>query len=157
VNVLKKVSLLCAILLLTVVASAKGQSLGNRVRAQVPFDFSIGDKKLPSGKYSIGRPGQNSNDLVLSIDGEDGRSKALHLSIAVVTANPRARTTLVFHRYGDQYFLYQVWLAGATTGRQFPKSRSEREIQNNLAANPSVGKMNSNIPVDTVTITGVLQ
>ena len=154
-NVLKKVSLLCAILLLTVVASVQGQSLENRVRAQVPFDFSIGDKKLPSGKYSIGRAGQNSNDLVLSIDDEDGRSKALRMSIPVVTGNPARRTTLVFHRYGDQYFLYQVWHAGETTGRQFLKSRSEREAQETLAANPTVGK--TNVPVDTVTITGVLQ
>src|ERR1044072_5046486 len=104
VNVLKKVSLLCAILLVTVVASAQGQSLANRITAQVPFDFSIGDKKLPSGKYSIGRARHNVDDVVLSINDKDGHSKGLHLSIAVVTANPRARTTLVFHRYGDQYF-----------------------------------------------------
>jgi len=50
VNVLKKVSLLCAILLATVVVSAQAQTLGHRVNAQIPFDVSIGDQQLPSGK-----------------------------------------------------------------------------------------------------------
>lgn len=158
VNVLKKVSLLCAILLVTVVASAQGQSLENRIKAQVPFDFSIGDKRLPSGKYSVGRARQNSDDVVLSIEDEDGVSMALQMSIPVLTGSPRSRTTLVFHRYGDQYFLYQVWPAGALTGRQFLKSRSEREAQETLAANPTVGKTTANIPVQTVTIIiGALQ
>ena len=152
VNVLKKVSLLCAILLVTVVASAQGQTLGSRVTAQIPFEFSIGDKKLPSGKYSVGRLRQNSDDVVISVEDQGGRSRALRTSIPVVDANITAKAKLVFHRYGDQYFLYQVWPAGATTGRQFLKSRSERELRENLAANTSVGKT-----PETVTITGVLQ
>jgi hypothetical protein len=152
VNVLKKVSLLCAILLVTVVASAQGQTLASRVSAQIPFDFSIGEKKLPSGKYSVGRLRQNSDDVVISVEDQGGRSKALRTSIPVVNANMTERAKLVFHRYGDQYFLYQVWPAGATTGRQFLRSRSEREVRENLAANTSVGKT-----PETVTITGVLQ
>jgi hypothetical protein len=152
VSVLKKVSLLCAILLVTVVASAQGQTLGTRITANIPFDFSIGDKKLPSGKYSIGRIRQNSDDLVLSIEDQGGRSKAIRTSIPVLTRDITSKGKLVFHRYGDQYFLYQVWPAGAATGRQFLKSRSEREVQENLAANRSIGKA-----VEIVTITAVLQ
>ena len=45
---------------------------------------------------------------------------------AVMEALPE-RT--VFHRYGDHYFLVQVWPAGATTGRAIPKSRQELEIE----------------------------
>ena len=152
VNVLKKVSLLCAILLVTVVASAQGQTLGSRVKANIPFDFSIGDKKLPSGEYSVGRVRPNFDDVVLSIEDQGGRSKAIRTSIPVITRDITSKGKLVFHRYGDQYFLYQVWPAGATTGRQFVRSRSEREIQENVVANRSVGKT-----VETVTITAVLQ
>ena len=152
VNVLKKASLLCAILLVTVVASAQGQTLGTRVKANIPFDFSIADKKLPSGEYSFGRARQNSDDVVLSVEDQGGRSKAIRTSIPVVARDITSKGKLVFHRYGDQYFLYQVWPAGAATGRQFLKSRSEREIQENVAANRSVVKT-----VETVTITVVLQ
>jgi len=156
VSVLKKVSLLCAILLVTVVASAQGQTLGSRVRVNIPFDFHIGETKLASGKYSVGRARQNSDDVVISVEDERGRAKALRTSMPVVSRDTTSNAKLVFHRYGDQYFLYQVWPAGATTGRQFPKSHSEREIRESLAANSSGGKMDSVMIVDTVTITGGL-
>jgi hypothetical protein len=153
VNVLKKVSLLSAILLVTVVASAQGQTLGSRLKVDIPFDFQIGETKLPSGEYSVGRARQNSDDVVLSVEDHSGRSKALRTSMPVVTDKITENGKLVFHRYGDQYFLYQVWPAGATNGRQFPKSRGEREILQTLAANHSVGKTDPKMPVDTVIIT----
>jgi hypothetical protein len=36
---------------------------------------------------------------------------------------------LVFHQYGDEYFLTEIWPAGGQTGRALPKSRAERELQ----------------------------
>lgn len=154
VNVLKKVSLLFAILLVTVVASAQGQTLGSRVRVNIPFDFSIGEKKLPSGKYSVGRARQNADDVVISVEDERGRAKALRTSMPVQIRDTTGKAKLVFHRYGDQYFLYQIWPAGATTGRQFLKSHSEREILQTLG---SVGKTDPKILVDTVTVTADLR
>jgi hypothetical protein len=38
---------------------------------------------------------------------------------------------LVFHRYGSQYFLAQVWSAGNSEGRELPRSRAEREVASN--------------------------
>ena len=152
VNILKRVSLLCAILLATVIASAQGQTLGYRIKANIPFDFTIGNKKLPSGKYSLGRARQFSDDALISIEDKDGRSKMIRTAMPVLTGDITREPMLVFHRYGDQYFLYQVWPAGATTGRQFPKSRSEREVEENVGANPSVGNMTAKLV--TVTITG---
>ena len=156
INVLKKGGLLCAILLATVFTSAHAQSPGNRVTAQIPFDFSIGDRKLPSGKYSVGRVRQNSDDLVLTVDDETGHSKAIHTSIPVRNLDLTENAKLVFHRYGDQYFLYQVWPAGTTTGRQFPKSRSERDAQQALTS-PAVGKMSGDVHVEIVKVTAVSQ
>jgi hypothetical protein len=154
VSVLKKAGLLCGILLATVFTSAQAQSPSNRITAQIPFDFNLGDRKLPSGRYSIGRVRQGSDDAVLTVDDENGRSKAIRTSIPVRILDLTDHGKLVFHRYGDQYFLYQVWAAGTTTGRQFPKSRSEREAQN---ATPSVGKMNGDIRVEIVKVTALSQ
>jgi hypothetical protein len=156
VNVLKKVGLLCAILLATVFTSAHAQSPSNRVTAQIPFDFSIGDRKLPSGKYSVGRVRTNSDDLVLSVDDESGRSKAIHTSIPVRNLDLTENAKLVFHRYGDQYFLYQVWPGGTTTGRQFPKSRSERDAQQALTS-PAIGRASGDIHLEIVKVSAVSQ
>ena len=153
VNVLKKISLLSVMLLVPTVSFAQGQSLAYRVRANIPFDFSVADKKLPSGKYSIGRARPNSDDSILSIADGDGQSKAIRMSIPVQTLHAKDNVTLVFHRYGDQYFLYQVWLAGETTGRQFLKSGSEREIERRNSS----GRIAENVQVETVTLVAGLQ
>jgi hypothetical protein len=157
VDLLTKFSLLGAMVLVTTVAPTQGQSLAYRIKANIPFGFSIGDKELPSGKYSIGRANQNSDDIVLAITDVNGRSKALQMSSSIQTWRVKDRPTLVFHRYGDQYFLFQVWPAGERTGRQFIKSRREREIQRDVAANSGMGNVSQNAGVETVAIVGVLQ
>lgn len=82
----------------------------------------------------------------------------MNLTNPVETASPKDKPTLVFHRYGDQYFLFQIWPAGVTTGRELFKSRSERKIEHNLAANASAGKMaKSQTAEKTVNVVGVLQ
>ena len=157
-SVLMGFGLLGVIAVVASITPAQGQSLSNRITANIPFDFNVADKKLPSGKYSIGRARQNSDDSVLSIDDKDYRSKAIRLSVPVQTSRPKETPTLVFHVYGDQYFLFQVWTAGEITGRQFIKSRSERQIQRNVAANSSITKTaNNQSAVETIIITGVLQ
>jgi hypothetical protein len=46
-----------------------------------------------------------------------------------VQANEIQRhSKLVFRRYGDEYFLREVWISGAMTGREFPMSRRERQV-----------------------------
>ena len=41
--------------------------------------------------------------------------------------------TLVFNKYGSQYFLSQIWDGRSDVGLQLPKSKREKEIR--LAAN----------------------
>jgi len=36
--------------------------------------------------------------------------------------------TLVFNRYGNDYYLSEVWPAGGSTGRELLKSHTEREL-----------------------------
>jgi hypothetical protein len=153
INLLSKVTLLSAMVLLTSVASAQGQSLAYRVKVNIPFDFTVGEKKLPAGEYSIGRASQRSEDIVISINNLEGRTKAIRLTNATLTTHAKKRSELVFHLYGDQHFLYQVWPAGATMGRQFPESRSER-AQRQLANKTGVAE---NVKRKTVTIAGILQ
>lgn len=154
VNILKKVSLLGAILVATFVTSAQAQSPSPRVVAHIPFDFSIGDRKLPAGKYSVGRLRQNSDDAVLTVDDEAGRSKVIRTSIPVRNIDINENPKLVFHRYGDQYFLYQVWPAGTTTGRQFSRSRAEREAER---ATPLVGQKSGDVRVEIVKVSALSQ
>jgi len=145
-----RASLLCALLI--VASAAQGQSLANRARFNVPFDFTFGEKKLPAGQYTVGRAIQNSDDHVVSIADHNGRSKALQLSNAVFTRRENSRAVLVFHRYGDQYFLAQVWQAQASIGREFGISKKERELNKQLAANSSGDKAVAMMKYQTITV-----
>jgi len=151
-----KAGVLCAVVLATACVSVQAQSLQYRIRVNIPFDFSIANKKLPAGNYSIGRAIQNSDNTVLSILDGRGHTKEARLSIPVLAAEAKNQATLVFHRYGDEYFLYQVWTAGETTGRQFLKSSAERALQSQRMTNQSSGKVTPKVTVETVTVAGVL-
>jgi hypothetical protein len=129
IKFIPRIALLSALLIVAFAASAHAQSLSNRPRFTIPFDFTFGETKLPAGKYAIGRALQSSDDIMISITDNNGHSKAIVLSNAITKLRAVKKDTLVFHRYGDQYFLAQVWAAGAASGREFPASKLEREVR----------------------------
>jgi hypothetical protein len=109
-------------LLGTMVASA--QTLN--VKAKIPFSFVVNHATLPAGEYSL-----NSVDdqgTALAIRNLDSKTTNLALSNACVSANGASKTKLVFHRYGDRYFLSQIWIAGNDRGREIPPGAREKEM-----------------------------
>jgi len=131
------------------VGSAHGQSLSNPVRVNIPFEFKVADKKFPAGEYSVSRAQPNSGDSLLLVSSVDGNGNAFRLTSGVWTSTPKESATLVFHQYDDQYFLYQVWAAGANVGRELLESRSEREAR--------AGGTDKAAQVRTVSVTGSTQ
>jgi len=126
---LVKFGLFAAVLMIGMGASAEAQTLQYKVTANIPFDFTITDKKLPAGKYSIVRAQNSNGDQVLQISSADGQQLLSRLTIPVIARDVVKQGVLVFRQYGDEYFLYEIWPAGGQTGRAFPKSRAERELQ----------------------------
>jgi hypothetical protein len=125
---LAKVSLLVVMTMIATVAT-RAQSLQYKLTANIPFDFTVGEKKLTAGEYSVRRAQQLAGDLILQIESTDGQANVTRLTFAVTTRNPEEKARLVFHRYGNEYFLSEIWPAGGSTGRELPKSRPERELQ----------------------------
>ncbi|HJX92527.1 MAG TPA: hypothetical protein VJ372_18650 [Pyrinomonadaceae bacterium] len=69
---------------------------------------------------------------------------------------PKNESTLVFHRYGDQYFLEQIWRDGEQEGTQVPETRSERTIRHQLAQTPKSNMSGKLMKVETVDIVASL-
>ncbi|HEX3252672.1 MAG TPA: hypothetical protein VHS05_24750 [Pyrinomonadaceae bacterium] len=126
---LVKFGLLAVIALISAGVPAKAQSLQYKLTANIPFDFTVMDKKLPAGKYSVSRAQQFNGDLVIQIVSADGRENVYRLTIPVITRDPAKEGMLVFHQYGDEYFLYEIWPSGGHTGRAIPRSHSERKLE----------------------------
>src|SRR3569832_2209305 len=92
-----KIGLLAVMTIIAAGASAKAQSLEYRLTANIPFDFSVADKKLPAGKYWISRAQQDSGDTIIQIRSTDGHSNITRLTIPVTTFKPTDNGSLVFH------------------------------------------------------------
>lgn len=149
VKTLVKVGLLSLVAMFMAVAPAHGQSLADSLKANIPFDFTVVDKKLPAGEYSVARAQSTAGDAILKISGVNQADTVISLTNSTQSLDPKAVATLVFHRYGDQYFLFQVWPKGSTYGRELNKSRVEREVAQK--ARETVGAANRKT-VETVSV-----
>jgi hypothetical protein len=104
----------------------------NNVRANVPFNFTVGNKTLPAGAYDM--EGFSSSDAnMLLVKARDGSGRMIVGSHAAESVNGANKTKLVFNRYRDQYFLAEIWMEGATRGHQVPKTSREKELAKELA------------------------
>lgn len=112
----------------TAVVSANAQS--NRVVADIPFEFSVGSKTLPAGEYSAKASDTGCTIMVQSADEKDS---AIRLTNSITPPNSKTHARLVFHRYGQRYFLAEVWSGADSGGRQLLESREERAIERELA------------------------
>lgn len=115
------------------VVSANGQT-STMVTADIPFDFVVADKTLPAGKYSVRSLTQDGN--ILKIGSRDGKSSALRLSDSIPERRAKRTARMVFHRYGQKYFLAQIW-SGDDYGRELRQCKTERVLRHELASNAS--------------------
>ena len=115
--------LLLMMALSTNVITANGQP--EKLKANVPFDFIVGDKTLAAGQYDI--QAVTAGGDALAIRRADREDAALRLT-RTITAKEH-KPALVFHRYGNMYFLSEVWEGGDRIGRRVDESRQERAIR----------------------------
>ena len=95
------------IILALAAASAHGQ-LAQKYRADIPFDFSVGNSDLKSGSYAIGMFNDSSSTPVLGLLNRDnGRSMAIKPVIRS-GFDYRDRAVLKFIRTGDHYDLAEI-------------------------------------------------
>ena len=123
--------MLVVVLAVATAAATTSPRPDSRVVADVPFEFSVGYKTMPKGEYRI-QILSSANDSVL-IQTADGQTSVLRLSEATNRMKNKTQARLVFHRYGERYFLAEVW-SGTDTGRQLLKSQEERAIERELAS-----------------------
>jgi hypothetical protein len=122
--------LVVVLALATAVASANAQS-ANKVVADIPFEFSVGYKTMPAGEYIVQTVATAGDALM--IRSADNKTSALRLSESTERLKNKTHARLVFHRYGERYFLAEVWNGANNFGRQLLKSQEERGIESELA------------------------
>jgi len=110
-----------AIVLTASMALAASSARASNVDVNVPFSFIVSAKALPPGTYHVSVDAQQGKMLVRGLT--DGVFVITnHLSVPD-TAEPK----LVFHRYGEEYVLREVW-TGDGLENQLPEPRREKEL-----------------------------
>jgi len=105
---------LMGVLTMAGVAAEAGQ-----IRATVPFSFEVNKQVLAPGTYTI----DSSVAHGLVVRGAKSGAIVLGAPLSSRDSSPR----LVFHRYGNEYILREVWMGGGS-GNGLSESRREREL-----------------------------
>jgi hypothetical protein len=101
-------------------STAAAQSNAGGILADIPFAFTVGSRTLPPGRYTVSR----LNDKILRICNSKNGTFAVNNK---VEGKAPDSSKMVFHRYGNAYFLSEVWVAGSRTGRELLRSEAEEE------------------------------
>jgi hypothetical protein len=78
--------------------------LTEKIEANIPFDFMVNGKKLSAGRYIVGSSGVRN---VLSIRSWKLKQGAF-ASTKELQVSADSKPQLIFHRYGNKYFLAKV-------------------------------------------------
>lgn len=123
-NMKRKLMLFATALALLVTTAASAQSI--KVQANIPFAFVVNHATLPAGEYTV-----NTVDIegkVLAIADANGKSRNLVIANSCQKLETANQTSMVFHRYGNRYFLKRIWVQGNNVGHEIPATPREREV-----------------------------
>ena len=109
---------------LTIYPTQADAQIFDDLEAKVPFEFQVGNTKLPAGEYRIHLV-DDTDPSVMEITSADGTVSAV-FQVQNTDANPeQANTELIFNKYGKRYFLATLFEQGNPNGSQVAESRYE--------------------------------
>lgn len=124
-----RIIILFSLCLMLASLTVSAQSL-DKITANIPFSFVVGNKSLPAGQYNLGN--RNLPRDVLVVQNNESFKSLAGLTQSRYVKGGSQETKLIFNRYKDEtgadvYFLSQVWVEGLDRGMEFLKHRVERE------------------------------
>jgi hypothetical protein len=92
------------------------------VESTVPFSFIVSAKTLPPGTYRVSTDAQQGRMLVRGLD------QGVFVLTSQVAVSNGAHAKLVFHEYGEEYVLREVW-TGDGVENELPAPGHEKELR----------------------------
>lgn len=122
-------ALVLAILLFAIAASVRAQATGV-YRAEIPFDFTVGNTVHRAGGYLIGLEDPTDQATILSVRNEDRQRWQTKAVIRNGNVSENEKTVLIFARYGQRYILKKI--AAPDFGFDAPASKAEKKLARNF-------------------------
>jgi hypothetical protein len=121
-----KILAMAVAVLVSIVMAGMCRAQSRPLEVNVPFAFEVGNKRIPAGSYRVESIPTGGGSLeMLRNTGSD-----LHLTISTMATALKSGTpgpALVFHRYGNRYFLSQIRTGDGHAREVFP-SQQEKEL-----------------------------
>lgn len=95
------------------------------IKANIPFDFTVGDIWMPAGEYTISSPTRE----VVQVRSADLARTATIVSMES-SHESGSGSQLLFDKYGDQYFLHRVLCPTVTSlNLDLPQGKPEKQAR----------------------------
>jgi hypothetical protein len=133
---MKRITAIALFTIATFVTAGRALAQDRAVQATVPFDFTVGDKLLPAGTYTIATASYD----VIAIKNYDRRVAILSTAIPN-SKESKNGSKLVFDKYGDQYFLSEVLCPGTSMNVNLPTSKQEKRVRIQQAMLPNASQV----------------
>ena len=115
----------CAFAIGTIAPATSAFAQRANLMVNVPFPFQEGSHSFPAGVYHI----QETSANMLLVRSKTGDQIKIVMALEEICPKAPSSGRLVFHKYGDRYFLSDIWQANSTVGRQMIVSRAEKELR----------------------------
>ncbi len=121
----RTVCLILSLFAFAMVIAAPAVQAQSRVVANVPFAFILNDHSQAAGQYEVVSRSEQV-DLIRNM--QTGAGHFLLKSEQVESRYGKG-AMLVFNRYGNEYFLSQIWDGQSDIGIQLAPTKREKELQ----------------------------
>lgn len=112
-----------AISLMTTTTHAQSRSL--KLRFDVPFAFTVENTTFSAGQYEVTQPAR----WILMVRNINSQSSGFeHARVARSSKEADGRVRMVFHRYGNEYFLVGVSDGSIDSTYDLRESREEQRL-----------------------------
>ena len=112
---------------LVVVALSPAYAQKTTATVNIPFTFTVDDVRMPAGEYVI----SSTSERVVTLQHVGGPEAKTTMTNNGSSIKSDGRAKLVFHRYGDAYFLAAAWLSNSDHGQELFATAKEVQAARN--------------------------
>ena len=113
------------VLFVPLIAAAQ-LSQRDRIVTQVPFKFTVGSASIPAGEVAVQLADQKG--WVLTVSNRDAKIALFTHTVPNAARKIAPASALVFHKYGDRYFLVALRVSDSRAVYEFRQSKLEKEL-----------------------------
>lgn len=104
-----------------------------RLEAAIPFDFQVGKKTLPAGKYEVRMDLVPGTVMFRNLRNYDSAAVIIQREYSLQNKPP----VIVFERFGDHNLLSTVWNTGGQ-GYKVPRTNIDKELAKLMRQQPEL-------------------